>query len=72
MKPKVDVKKFGEDKGLEYVMSLELIPNITVQDPKKIKLVKYVSLVNEDDLNKTLENIAEYLSESRCMPLVAW
>ena len=60
MKPKVDVKKFGEDKGLEYVMSLELIPNITVQDPKKIKLVKYVSLVNEDDLNKTLENIAKH------------
>ena len=60
MKPKVDVKKFGEDTGLEYVISLELIPEISVQDLKKIKLIKYVSLVHEDDLNKTLENIAKH------------
>ena len=46
MKPKVDVKKFGEDTGLEYVISLELIPEISVQDLKKIKLIKYEYLVN--------------------------
>ena len=57
MKPKVDVKKFGEDKGLEYVVSLELIPEIQVQDTKNLKLVKYISLVDETELQKTLDNI---------------
>ena len=60
MKPKVDVKKFGEDKGLEYVVTLELIPEIEVQDAKSLKLVKYISLVDETELQKTLDNIAKH------------
>ena len=35
IKPKVDVKNFGEDKGLEYIMSIELIPNIKIGDAIK-------------------------------------
>ena len=58
-KPKVDVKKFGEETGLEYIISLELIPDISIEDTKKIKLIKYVSLVSEDDLNQTLDNIMQ-------------
>ncbi len=60
IKPKVDVKKFGEEEGLEYIISLELIPDISIQNTKKIKLIKYVSSVSEDDLNQTLDNIAKH------------
>ena len=42
IKPKVDVKNFGEEKGLEYVMTLELIPNFKLEDIKKIKLTKRI------------------------------
>ena len=59
IKPKVDVKNFGEDKGLEYIMTLELIPDFKLEDIKKIKLTKFISKVNEDDFKKTLETFAE-------------
>ena len=40
-------------------MSLELIPEIKIEDIKKIKLIKYVSKVNENDFNKTLETLSK-------------
>ena len=59
IKPKVDVKNFGEEKGLEYIMTLELIPDIKVEDIKKIKLTKFISKINEDDFKKTLETFSK-------------
>ena len=59
IKPKVDVKNFGEKKGLEYIMTLELIPDIKVEDIKKIKLTKFISKIDEDDFKKTLETFSK-------------
>jgi trigger factor len=59
MKPKVDVKNFGEDKGLEYIMTLEILPDIKIEDIKKIKLTKFFSKVNEEDFKKTLETFTK-------------
>jgi trigger factor len=59
IKPKVDVKNFGEEKGLEYIMTLELIPDIKVEDIKKIKLTKFISKIDEDDFKKTLETFSK-------------
>ena len=59
MKPKVDVKNFGEDKGLEYIMTLEILPDIKIEDIKKIKLTKFVSKINEEDFKKTLETFTK-------------
>ena len=59
IKPKVDVKNFGEEKGLEYIMTLELIPDIKVEDIKKIKLTKFISKPDEDDFKKTLETFSK-------------
>ena len=58
IKHKVDVKNFGEEKGLEYIMTIELIPEFKVEDLKTIKLVKFVSKVNEEDYKKTLDTFA--------------
>ena len=58
IKLKVDVKNFGEEKGLEYIMTIELIPEFKVEDLKTIKLVKFVSKVNEEDYKKTLDTFA--------------
>ena len=59
IKPKVDVKNFGEDKGLEYIMTLELIPDFKVEDINKIKLTKFISKVDEDDFKKTLDTFTK-------------
>ena len=40
IKPKVDVKKFGDEKDLEYIMTLELIPDFKLEDIKKNKINK--------------------------------
>ncbi len=59
IKPKVDVKNFSEDKGLEYIMTLELIPDFKVEDINKIKLTKFISKVDEDDFKRTLETFTQ-------------
>ena len=59
IKPKVDVKNFGEEKGLEYIMSLELMPNFKLEDIKKIKLTKFISKVDENEYKKTLETFLQ-------------
>ena len=59
IKPKVDVKNFGEEKGLEYIMAIELIPEFKVEDIKKIKLTKFISKVDENDYKKTLDTFTQ-------------
>tara|TARA_Y100000590_G_scaffold9049_1_gene11232 strand:+ start:2786 stop:4096 length:1311 start_codon:yes stop_codon:yes gene_type:complete len=59
IKPKVDVKNFGEEKGLEYIMTLELIPEIKIEDIKNIKLTKYTSKVDQNDFKKTLDTFSQ-------------
>ena len=59
IKPKVDVKNFGEEKDLEYIMTLELLPEFKTEDIKKIKLTKFVSKVNEEDYKKTLDTLSK-------------
>ena len=59
IKPKVDVKNFDEEKGLEYIMSLELMPNFKLEDIKKIKLTKFISKVDENEYKKTLETFLQ-------------
>ena len=58
LKPKVDVKNFGEEKGLEYIMSIELIPEFKINDISKIKLTQFFSKVDDDDYKKTLDTFS--------------
>ena len=59
IKPKVDVKNFGEEKDLEYIMTLELLPEFKTEDIKKLNLTKFVSKVNEEDYKKTLDTLSQ-------------
>ncbi len=40
MRPKIEIKNFDEEKGLEYAMEIELLPEITVDDLSDIKNAK--------------------------------
>ncbi len=58
MQPKIEVKSFEEGKGLEYVMTVEIVPEFEVADIKKIKLNKYTATPDEKTIKESLDRIA--------------
>ena len=40
-------------------MTLEIIPDFKVEDIKKIKLIKFISKTDEDDIKKTFETFSK-------------
>ncbi len=63
MQPKIEIVKFEEGKDLEYKIALEVYPEIPEVDVKKIKLTRYVTEVDEAEIKKTLERLAEQLKD---------
>ncbi len=62
--PKIEVKTYDEKKGLEFDMTVEVLPTIEHIDYSKISINKKVAEVSEDEVKKSLENIAENHSSS--------
>ena len=58
MQPKVEIKSFEDDKGLEFHMSVELLPEIKLMDFKKVSLTRKTAEPSETDLKEALERIA--------------
>jgi len=59
LQPKVEVKEFGEGKGLEYTMTVEMLPQITIGDLSKLKVERPVAEVPEKDVDDFLSRLAE-------------
>lgn len=59
MRPKIEVKKFDEAEGLEYSMSIEILPEIKVSDLSGIKVEKLVAKPAKEEITKALERIAD-------------
>lgn len=58
MRPKIEIKNFDEEKGLEYAMEIELLPEITVADLSDIKIEKLTAKPDQKIVKETLEKIA--------------
>lgn len=58
MRPKIEVKTFGEKEGLEYTMVLELLPEIKLIDFKGVKLEKLTAKPEKKAVTEALERIA--------------
>jgi trigger factor len=58
--PKVNVKDFSMEKGLELTVEVELFPEIKDVDFSKITLDKKVIDVSEKEINESLEQMANY------------
>jgi trigger factor len=58
MRPKIEVKTFDEDKGLEYTMAIELLPEIKVASFDGIALDKLEAKATDKEVNEALERIA--------------
>lgn len=58
MRPKIEVKTFDEQKGLEYTMAIEILPEIKIADISTIKLEKLTAKPEAKTVKETLEKIA--------------
>ena len=57
--PKIDLKKFGEDKDLEYIISVTEVPKIELKSLDKIKFHEYKVKIDVLEADKRIKDIAK-------------
>ena len=57
--PKIDLKKFGEDKDLEYVISVTELPKIETKGIENIKFDQYNVKIDPLDTDKRIKDISK-------------
>lgn len=65
MQPKIEVNSFEDGKGLEFTMSVELLPEIKLMDFKNISLTRKTSTPDEKTIDEALERVAENQKTSK-------
>lgn len=58
MQPQIDVKSFEKGKDLEFVVALEVLPEVKVIDMKSIKLERPVTKVADKEIEDAMTRIA--------------
>lgn len=58
LRPDIEVKTFGEETGLEYIMSVEALPDIEATDPAKLSFTRLKAAVTDEAVDKAVEGIA--------------
>jgi trigger factor len=59
MQPKVEIQSFDEGADLEYTMAVEVLPDIQPQDFSTIELERLKAQVDEAEVDKALQRVAE-------------
>jgi len=57
--PKIEITKFEDGADLEFSMVVELFPEIETMDFKKIKLERLTVKVSDEEIDETLQRIAD-------------
>ena len=57
--PKLDLKTYGEDKDLEYVISVTELPKVELKSIENIKFDDYTVKIDEKETDKRIEEIAK-------------
>ena len=57
--PKLDLKTYGEDKELEYVMSVTELPKVETKSLENIKFNQYSVKIDESETDKRIKEIAK-------------
>jgi len=57
--PKLDLKTYGEDKDLEYVMSVTELPKVELKDVENIKYDEYSVKIEAVETNNRIKEIAK-------------
>ena len=57
--PKLDLKVYGEDKDLEYIISVTELPKVEIKSIENIKFDDYSVKIDDSETDKRLEEIAK-------------
>jgi trigger factor len=57
--PKIDLKIYGEDKDLEYVMSVTELPKVELKSVENIKFDEYSIKIESNETDKRINEIAK-------------
>ena len=57
--PKIDLKSHGEDKDLEYIISVTELPKVETKFIEKIKFDDYTVKINDKEIEKRIKEIAK-------------
>ena len=57
--PKLDLKTYGEDKDLEYVLSVTELPKVEIKSLENIKFDEYTVKIEESETDKRIKDIAK-------------
>jgi len=57
--PKLDLKTYGEDKELEYVLSITELPKVDIKSLEDIKFDQYSVKIDESEIDKRIKEIAK-------------
>lgn len=60
----INVKSFDEENGLDYEVGFDVLPEISLPDFSKVKLTKLVCEPTDEEIEKSIKEITETLSES--------
>ncbi len=57
--PKLDLKTYGEDKDLEYIISVTEFPKVELKSIENIKFEEYTVKIDESETDKRIKEIAK-------------
>ena len=57
--PKLDLKTYGEDKELEYVLSVTELPKVEIKSLENIKFDEYTVKIDDSEADKRIKEIAK-------------
>ncbi len=57
--PKLDLKTYGEDKELEYIITVTELPKVEVKSLENIKFNEYIIKIDTKEADKRIEEIAK-------------
>ena len=57
--PKLDLKTYGEDKDLEYVISVTELPKVDIKSIENIKFDEYTVKIDQSETEKRIKEIAK-------------
>ena len=62
--PKLDLKTYGEDKELEYVLSITELPKVDIKSLESIKFDQYSVKIDDSETDKRIKEIAPLINIS--------
>ena len=66
--PKLDLKTYGEDKDLEYIISVTEFPKVELKSIENIKFDEYTVKIDESETEKRIKEIAKHTPSFKDAP----